>query len=384
MNRLVFDPTSLRHNMEQIRDWMDGHGAYWTLVTKVLCGEPAAIRMLADIGVRSIGDSRLQNMDVIKSVMPDVETWYLRPPSVSDISRIVELSDVSLNSEIEIIRKLDKEAGRQNRVHRVVIMMELGDLREGILPGSLVSFYKSAFNLPNIEIIGIGANLGCLSGAVPSIDQFMQLILYRELLELKFERTLPVISAGASSVLPLVINKSLPRQINHFRIGEAAFLGTDLVFGGLLEGLRNDVVILEAEVTEIKEKSLTPFGETTNMTPFELEIKDNSMPGQRGYRALIDVGMLDTDVAGLTPCDSDLQIAGASSDITVLNLGDTPGRMKIGDKVRFQLSYSALLRLMSNRYVDKVLKDDVTAPPPDDEDAFGDELLSEISTDSID
>lgn len=382
MNRLVFDPVALRHNMEQIRDWMDGHGAYWTLVTKVLCGEPVAIRMLADIGVRSVGDSRLQNIDAIKAVMPDVETWYLRPPSVSDIARIVELSDVSLNSEIEIINKLDKEAGRQKRIHRVVIMMELGDLREGILPGSLVSFYQAAFNLPNIEVIGIGANLGCLSGAVPSIDQFMQLILYRELLELKFERPLPVISAGASAVLSLVINKSLPRQINHFRIGESAFLGTDPVFGKLLDGLRDDVVVLEAEVTEIKEKSLTPSVETANMTPFELEIKDNSMPGQRGYRALIDVGMLDTDVAGLTPCDPDLQIAGASSDITVLNLGDTPGRMKIGDKVRFQVSYSALLRLMSNRYVEKVLKDSGSVTDFTDDEAFGDGVLSEISSES--
>ena len=77
-------------------------------------------------------------------------------------------------------------------------MIELGDLREGILPGSLINFYKHVFHLSNIEVKGIGANLGCMAGAVPTVDQFMQLVLYKELLELKFEHPLHWISAGSS------------------------------------------------------------------------------------------------------------------------------------------------------------------------------------------
>ena len=146
----------------------------------------------------------------------------------------MRLTDASLNSEIEIIESLNDEARRMGKTHGIVIMIELGDLREGILPGSLIDFYEHVFHLSHIEVKGIGANLGCLAGAVPTVDQFMQLILYRELLELKFQHSLRLISAGSSAVLPLILDKQLPKPINHFRIGEAIFLGTDLINGGIL------------------------------------------------------------------------------------------------------------------------------------------------------
>jgi predicted amino acid racemase len=250
------------------------------------------------------------------------------------------------------------EAKKLERIHKIIIMIELGDLREGILPGSLVKFYERVFELPHIEVLGIGANLGCLAGAVPNVDQFTQLVLYRELLELKFHRKLPMISAGSSAVLPLLLEGNLPKAINHFRIGEAIFLGTDLVNGGSLPRLRNDVVLLEAEIAEIKEKGLVPLSETAAMTPFESENEEDLSPGQRGYRALVSVGQLDTDITGLTPVDSRHRIAGASSDITVVNLGDDPNGLKIGGTIRFRVNYAAMLRLMSGKYVAK----EVTPP----------------------
>ncbi len=147
----------------------------------------------------------------------------------------------------------------------------------------------------------------------------------------------------------------LPKAINHFRIGEAALLGTNLVKGGLLEGLNNDVFTLEAEIVEIKEKGLTPLGETTSLTPF-LPLAENSYaPGQRGFRAILSVGQLDTDCGNLTPRDPDFRIAGASSDVVVVNLGDNDRQLAIGDSIRFRLGYSALVRIMSGRYIEKII-----------------------------
>ena len=168
-------------------------------------------------------------------------------PAPSTVDDVVATTDVSLNSELEVIRRLNESAGRQGRRHRIVIMIELGDLREGILPGNLIRFYKQVFELPHVDVLGIGANLGCFSGSVPTVDQFTQLSLYRELLELKFEHKLPMISGGSTAVLPLFLQGGLPRAINHFRIGEALFLGSDLINGGTLEGLRYDAVLLKAE-----------------------------------------------------------------------------------------------------------------------------------------
>ena len=355
MNRVTIDLLKLQQNINTINGWMESHGAGWTLVTKVLCGHRDTLSALQSIGVRSIGDSRVANFKAIEKVHDDFESWYLRLPHYSAISEIVAHADVSLNSESKIIEALNLEAGRQGKMHRVIIMIELGDLREGILPGTLVEFYEQVFDLPNIEVIGIGANLGCISGAVPSVDQMMQLALYRELLELKFKRKLPTISAGSSSWLPLLLEGRVPQSINHFRIGESVFLGTDLISGGKLNDLHDDAIILESEIVEIKEKGLIPVVETLEtLSSFEtFENEDSVIPGQRGYRALVSVGQLDTDVRGLTPVTPGQRVVGGSSDLIVVYLGDDDGGLKLGDTIRFKLSYAALLGLMHSKYIDK-------------------------------
>ncbi|MFA7692737.1 MAG: alanine/ornithine racemase family PLP-dependent enzyme [Candidatus Hydrogenedentes bacterium] len=355
MNQLLINYDALLHNYLAIEGLMRQHRSQWTLVTKVLCGNRQVLKALAAMGMNSVGDSRLSNLKTIQKDVPDVTSWYLRVPSPSAIDQVATLSDVSLNSEITTIQALNDAAGRNQRKHQVVIMIELGDLREGILPGSLINFYKSVFTLPHIEVLGVGANLGCLAGVVPNVDQLMQLVLYRELLELKFNCKLPIISAGTSAALPLLMEGKMPKGINHFRIGEALFLGTNLVQGGTLPSFRNDVFLLDAEIAELKEKSLQPSQETGGIEPFAtIQNTGDNQVGQRGYRALVGVGQLDVEISGLTPVNPEYTLAGASSDLTVVNLGDHDDGLKIGDSIQFRLDYAALLRLMNSRYIDKV------------------------------
>jgi len=362
MNRVIVNLHALQQNLTVVDRWMQRYNAHWTLVTKALCGHSDTLKALIRMGVRSVGESRLDNLREIQRIAPQIESWYLRVPALASVDQVVEHSSVTLNSEAETIHALNEAAHKRGVQHRVIIMIELGDLREGILPGTLVKFYNQVFQLEHIEVLGIGANLGCLAGAVPNVDQYMQLILYRELLELKFEHRMPIISGGTSATLPLVLDGVLPHTINHFRIGEAVFLGTNLIHGGTLPGLRDDVFTLEAEITEIKQKSLVPSIETGTATPFQSEGRNDSFkPGQRGYRALINVGQLDTDIGGLMPENPNYQIAGASSDITVVNVGESPGGLTIGDSIRFRTNYAALVRLMANKYMD------VAVDPPIEE-----------------
>jgi ornithine racemase len=362
MNRVTINTDALHHNIRVIDQWMSDHGATWTLVTKVLCGHQDTLRALDLPQVLSVGDSRLDNLRDIKPILPYRETWYLRLPRLSTIHDIVTLSDVSLNSERRVIEALNEGAGRQGKIHKIVVMIELGDLREGILPGSLMTFYNNIFQLPNINVIGIGANIGCLSGAMPSIDQLMQLILYRELLELKFDRKLPLISAGATVMLPLLLQGQLPKTINHFRIGEAVFLGTSHIHGEKLDGLRDDAIILEAEICELIEKSYVPMGETSSIALFET-IKSELPPvDRRGFRALVAVGQVDTQVSGLVPLNPEYKVAGASSDLTVVNLGRDPGDLAVGKTIKFMVNYPAFLRLMMSKYVEKVVTPSVDSP----------------------
>lgn len=356
MSRVLVDLDALRHNLSVVGSWMQSHGATWIAVTKALCGHREILKAMKLMGVRAVGDSRLENLTAVSEIFADREAWYLRGPAPNCIEDVVTYASVSLNTEIETIEAISQTAQAMNRQHGIVIMIELGDLREGILPGHLMRFYEEVFTLPNVRVLGVGANLGCLAGAVPNIDQLMQLILYRELLELKFERQLPIISAGTTAVLPLLLSGDLPRAINHFRIGEALFLGTDLIHGGTLKYLRNDVVTLESEISEIKQKGLTPLAETAAVSRFDDSAgPEETTPGKRGYRAVVNVGYLDTDIAGLTPVNPDFHIAGGSSDVTVVNLGEDPQGLSVGDPIQFRVNYSALLRLMSGKYVEKRL-----------------------------
>jgi predicted amino acid racemase len=329
----------------------------WTLVTKVLCGENNTLKALYRYGIRSMGESRVENLKNLLSEMQDhqhLDTWYLRVPSMSDVDNITEFYDVSLNSEITIIEALNESALKKNKTHHIIIMIELGDLREGILPSSLLSFYEKIFTLSNINVLGIGTNLGCMAGAIPTIDQFTQLILYRELLELKFEKKLPLISAGSSITLPMLLSGELPKAINHFRIGESVFLGTDLINGGVLPYLRDDVIMLEAEIIEIKKKNIRSTAETGDVSPFNNELGSNQQSGgDKAYRALLNIGNLDTDVNGLIPVNPSYTISGGSSDVTAITIGEENPGLKVGDKISFKVNYSAMLRLFSNKYIDK-------------------------------
>ena len=395
MNRLTINLEALRHNINTIDGWLKDHGATWTLVTKVLCGHRDTLAALQHLGVHSMADSRLRNLRNIVKLTPEIETWYLRLPHMAAIPQIIELTDASLNSEIETIEALSAEACRQDRRHGIIVMIELGDLREGILPGHLIHFYNHIFELPNLEVLGIGANIGCLSGCVPNVDQYTQLKLYRELLELKFGRELPMISAGTSATLPLLHESSVPKAINHFRVGDSVFLGTDLIHGGAMAELRDDAMLLEVDVVEIKEKSLVPVGETSSLAPFEFTATEEYEPGARGYRAICTVGGLDTDVAGLTPVDTRYSIAGGASDLTVINIGDNRGDLAIGDQIKLRPNYAALLRLMVSPYIDKEVVppldtfvdraerwDDPGLPPVIDADGAGAEGAGTTGTDA--
>ena len=357
MSCLVLDPAAMLANLQAVDGLVRAHGAGWTLVTKALSGWQEALRLVADMGVRSIADSRLENLDCLDDCPHPMECWYLRPPGPSNLERVVATTRVSLNTDIGVVEAMDAAAAARGVRHSIVVMVELGDLREGVNPSSLAEFFRRSKNLSCIDVVGMGSNLGCLSGAVPTLDQLSRLVLYRELMELKFGVRLPYVSAGTSAVLPMLPFGNVPAGVNHFRVGEAVLLGTDLIHGGIMEGLRDDVFTYRAEILEIGEKSSLPFGEVSEMSPFEH--LDAGTGGAQGLaheiRAVIGVGQLDTNVQGLTCTEKDCHIVGASSDLAVVSLGGDDRGFKVGDWLEFIPSYGALVRLAESRYVDRVL-----------------------------
>ena len=346
----------LRHNYEFLQNLFKDHDIEWGVVTKLFCGNEAYIREVIDLGAREIHDSRVSNLKVIKSIDPEVQTVYIKPPPKKYIKEIVQYADVSFNTELSTIRLLSEEAVRQDRKHMVIIMIEMGDLREGVMREELIDFYGEIFRLPNIEVIGLGTNLNCLHGVMPSSDKLIQLALYKQIIELKFNRKIRWVSGGTTVVLPLILRGDLPDTVNHFRIGEALYFGVDLFSGDIIDGMEPSVMELFTQVIEIHEKPLVPSGELAANPQGETMQIDEDLYGKTAFRAILDIGYLDIQPDFLIPKSKDIEIVDASSDMLVVNVGQNERDLKVGDTVRFQLKYVGALGLMNSNYIDKFVE----------------------------
>ncbi|WP_339887074.1 alanine/ornithine racemase family PLP-dependent enzyme [uncultured Flavobacterium sp.] len=326
----------------------------WGVVTKLLCGNTIYLKEVIDLGVMEMHDSRISNLKKIKKLKPEIQTVYIKPPSKLNIAKIVKYADVSFNTEIYTIKLLSEEAKRQNKTHKIIIMIEMGDLREGVLGEELMSFYEQIFSLPNIEIRGIGTNLNCLSGVMPTQDKLIQLSLYKQLIEAKFNVKIPWVSGGTSVAIPLMLKNARPMAVNHFRIGEALFFAKDLFTGETIEGMHNDVFKLYAEIIEVTEKPNNPTGELgENVAGHTYEVDENADLSQTSLRAILDIGLLDMQPQYLAPTNKAITIIDSSSDMTVIDISNSEKKYQVGDLVSFDLQYMGALYLLNSDYIEK-------------------------------
>ncbi len=356
---ITLNTTKLRENYTHLDSMFQQNGIEWSIVAKMLCGHKEYLKQVINLGIQQICDSRITNLRIIKSIAPEIETVFIKPPPKRLAARVVEFADVSFNTEFETIKALSGAAVAQGKLHKIVIMIELGELREGVMREQFIEFYSKVFELPNIEVAGIGTNLTCMYGVLPNHDKLIQLCLYKELVEAKFNKRIPYITGGASVTIPLIEKGLLPKGINHFRVGETLFLGTDVYNNRPFEHMHNDVFKLYAEIIELNEKPLLPQGDMGQNLMGEVTTLDETLAGGSSYRAIVDIGLLDVEHGHIRPMDAEMQIAGASSDMIVMDLGNNPGRLKVGDLIPFHLDYMGILRIMHSNYVDKRFEGDV-------------------------
>ncbi len=353
---ITLDTEKLKINYDYLDALFSKNNIEWAIVSKLLCGNKEYLAELIKLGTKQLCDSRLSNLKAIKSIAPEVETIYIKPPPKRLVQSVVKYADVSLNTEINTIELLSKAAKEQGKVHKVIIMIEMGELREGVLREDLIAFYDHIFELPNIDVIGLGTNLTCMYGVLPSHDKLIQLCLYEQLIEAKFQRELHYVSGGSSVTIPLIFQNLLPKGINHFRVGETLFLGTDVYNNTTFKKMRNDVFQLHAEIIELIEKPVVPMGELgQNLQGEQLEFSEKDQ-NETSFRAIIDLGLLDIDESHIRLKNSDLKIVGASSDMLVIDLGENKRNYSVGDMLEFEMDYMGILRIMNSKYIEKKVK----------------------------
>ena len=322
-------------------------------VTKATCGHPEVAKAMLRGGVSWIADSRLENIRRMKTAGVDTRYILLRIPSLSIVDDVVETVDVSLNSELCVLEALSAAAQCRGSIHDVILMVDMGDLREGVWPDDLVSLVGEVRELPAIRIKGLGTNLTCFGGVVPSEANMQQLVDLAREVEHKFGLRLEWVSGINSSGLELIAAGKMHPGVNHARIGEAILLGRETTQRKPWPGTCQDAFKIHAEVLEINRKPSRPLGKRSEdafggVAQFE----------DRGeeLRALLNLGREDVDVSGIAPCEPGIKILGASSDYLVVDVSAAPGSLRVGDELTFIPNYSALLAAMTSEYVKKVLR----------------------------
>lgn len=347
--RIEINYQKLVHNTEILQGKAKEHGIELAAVTKCFCGIPEIAQGYVDGGVKYLADSRISNLKKLQE-LPNPK-MLLRIPMLTEVHETVAYADISLNSEIKTLRALNQEAIKLGVDHRVILMADLGDLREGIFnEEELILTAKEVDGLSNILLHGIGVNLTCYGGVIPSIKNLSKLEALGKTIEKEIGKNLELYSGGNSSSVYLLYEDNMPNKINHLRLGEAIVLGTESAYGKNIDNTYQDVFQLVAEVIELKEKPSMPIGEIGmdafgNTPSFEDE-------GVR-KRAILAVGRQDIGSYDIFPTKEGLKILGASSDHLILDVTDSKEAVHVGDEIRFNLRYGALLSLMTSEYVRK-------------------------------
>ena len=326
------------------------HGIQVSGVVKSACGSPEVANAVLAGGIRQLGDSRIVNIERLRDNGVNTEFMMLRIPMLSQCAKIVSLCDFSLNSEMPVIASLGREALKIKREHKIILMIDVGDLREGILPEDAPCIAEQITELPGVSLAGIGTNLTCYGGIKPTEKNMTLLADCAEKIEKRLGRKLDIISGGNSSSLAMVMAGKMPKRINHLRIGEAILLGQETLECKPLPGTVQDAFIFKAEVIEAGRKPSAPMGEIVRDAFGRCPNFKN-----RGIRrrAILGAGRQDIPPEALKELVSGVKILGASSDHLLVDIEANQDGINTGDIMSFSVEYSALLSAMTSIYVHK-------------------------------
>jgi len=367
--RLEFRLDRIGHNARALVDRLELVGITVCGVTKATLGSPEVARELLAAGVTSLGESRVENVERLRRAGITAEITLIRSPMLSQVDRIVASTDVSCNSELEVVERLSESAHHQRVPHGIVLMVELGDLREGIMPDELLEAAGRVLALPAIVLRGIGTNLACQSGVIPGPANMAELTALANSVESTFGVGLDIVSGGNSANLPWALEPGTDTgRVNHLRLGESVLLGREPVRRTVIEGLHPDAVCVVGEVIESGRKPSRPRGER-GQTAFghvvDRAVGPDGDPGGT-HRVIVALGRQDLDTHGLVAPDG-YEVLGASSDHLVLRC--TSPAPRVGSELRFGVDYGALMGAATSPFVTRRYLPAGSAPMPADETA---------------
>ncbi len=334
----------IARNARAVQSICRTRGLAFTAITKSVCGDQEIAALLCSLGIQQLGDARIQNLQ--KYVQLPVEKWLIRIPMISECREVVRFADVSLVSEKATLQALNREALAQKKTHGVLLMLDMGDRREGCFEmREMISLLKEVDRLSNLELKGFGTNLGCF-GFVQTNGAKMQ--DFSRVIQNITKSSDLIISGGNSSSLKWVMEAKDLYAINHLRLGESILFGRERRDFTQLEQTTDDAFLLETELVEVKEKPSLPDG-VIGMDSY------GNAPVFHDYgmhlRGICAIGKQDIDPDLLEPTDSSIHILGSSFDHMIVEL--PRGHYRVGDILQFKMRYGAVVRAMTSEYISK-------------------------------
>ncbi|MEA1924637.1 MAG: alanine/ornithine racemase family PLP-dependent enzyme [Candidatus Altiarchaeota archaeon] len=345
--RLLIDLNRIQHNAKTITSLASRYGMSVTGVTKATCGDPKIAEAMLKGGVTSIGESRIENIVKLKEAGVHAEMMFLRTPMLSEVKKVVNYADISLNSELTVISRLSKEAIKKGVKHRIILMVDMGELREGVVKKELHPTINKVLTHKGIELFGVGMNLTCLTGVIPTKAKIKEFDSVVREIEDQVGTELKMVGGGNSANIPLLLEGHPKSKINNLRIGEGILLGLEAVHRTPIPHTYQNAFTLEAEIIELKEKPSVPDGENTQNAYGENKTFKNIGTIKR---AILGIGRQDVIVDGLKPVCGFKILESSSDHIVGYN---TPPNTKIGDILQFKPDYGALVNLFTSNYVHK-------------------------------
>jgi predicted amino acid racemase len=300
------------------------------------------VETIIEAGFTCLASSRLAHLHTVKALSYPVKTMALRIPMLSEIDELIGVADISLNSSLATVQRLNDAAQRAGKLHSVILMRDVGDLREGIYDTE--EFITTACEIENryknIHLLGIGTNVFCYGTVRPTADNIGELTANAKEIESRIGRKLDVISGGSSSSVPLILRGDMPDGINQLRIGSILMYHTMSLREDELAELSN-VLTMTAEIIELSEKPTYPKGEL-GLDAFGNKKQFIDLGVRR--RAILALGAFDIgDPLKLMPTDKNVKVLGASSDHLVVDIHDCAENYALGDTITFRMPYQSVL-----------------------------------------
>jgi len=349
--QIVVDLEKIRANCVAIKKICDAARMQTVWVTKGCHSHSSIVRVLAETGEGLLGTSRVQEFGRIRDCFSG-QIMMTRFPSSREVVDTVGGADVMFVSDVYHVEVLSNAATATGQTKQVLLMIDVGNGREGVRPGDAATVVKRCLSAPGLELIGLGTSVGCLGGYRVGIDDLHTLIdVAKEVCALTGWQARCLSAGSGTMLLDLVRSGQMPPMITQLRIGAALLVGERPPTKEAFPFLHQDAFVFRGEILELGVKppilpdrlDTDAFGKTL--------IAGKTEPRRQ---ALMDFGVVDVDVDDLTPLIPTCRIVGASTDYTVCDVTACREDLRVGSVLEFRMAYSAIVRAMGSAYIEKV------------------------------